>query len=212
MPLPTGTNCITKAEDALRQLLANNSHFQNFCSAVDVVGALARIYTYEVPLPADTERDDFDPTQWLALYPCAVIRMPPSNEWFSFSQTARDQYNSFEFAISFIISFECVLEPDLDEQDQIRTFMNIAGNILQSITIPTVDEPIQYHFVALEAVELTKFAFHKRQDLGDIISLAVKVTREAYPLEELPSVLEGWAAHDEDQMVTHADDLIQFQV
>lgn len=215
MAFAAGTNCITKAEDALRELVSNNAAFQTFSATANAAAALARIYTYEVPLPVDADRDDWKPDEWLALYPCCTIRMPAGNEWFSFVQTARDQYISFEMAISFVLCFEALINPAEDEQEQIRTFMNAAGNILQSLAVPTAEEPVQLMFSGLESLELNKFQFHKRRDLGEVMSLAVKVTREFYPLhtEVEPDVPDNvWAAHDDDEMVTHADEYIQFQV
>lgn len=216
MPFAAGTNCITRAEDALRELLSQNTHFQTFTGTASAAAALARIYTYEVPLPTDSQRDDWSPEEWLDLYPCCTIRVPPGNEWFRFEQTARDQYISFELGISFILTLETVIDPAEDEQEQIRTFLNSACNVLQSLAVPTADEPTQFMFTGLESAELSKFQFHKRADLGDIMSLSVKVTRELFPLdtEDVPDVVpdDNWATHGEDPLVTHAGDFFQFWV
>lgn len=215
MAFDAGTNCVTKAEDALRSLVSNNSQFQAFTSAANAAAALARIYTYEVPLPVDSDRDDWRPNEWLALYPCATIKMPLGNEWFSFQQTARDEFISFEASISFILCLEGIIDPAENEQDQIRKFMNSAVNVLQALTLPTDDEPGQFMFSGLESLELTKFAFHKRRDLGEIICLAVKVTRDSYPLDhEVPGSVpaDAWGTHAGDEMVTHAGDYLEFQV
>ena len=61
MAVAAATNCLTNAEDALRDMIANTAAFQTWVSAADAAAAKASLYYDSLPKPTD---DAYTKTFW----------------------------------------------------------------------------------------------------------------------------------------------------
>lgn len=179
MALATGTNCLTKGEDALRTMLANTSQFQAFVAAGDAAEALESIYTNEVPLPGDADSDEWSPSDWLALFPCAIISPPADGEWLTFDQFASDnQLQLMVTQLGYGLRMEAFVDASVDEQKQIRQFLNKAGDVLEALASRAGLHDGEFGFTSLGNVQLYKYDFARRHNMGHVIGLTMDLRRE----------------------------------
>lgn len=132
-PLVPGTNCITIAEDALVETLAQTQAFQAFVGAEDVEGARSKIYVHDVPMTTE-DRDDWTLTEWQAIYPCAIIGPPPDGNILQMRYTANSVLYDMTADLRFLVRFERLLPANVGStQDEIRDLINAIGDILDGL-------------------------------------------------------------------------------
>lgn len=140
-PNISGTNCLTQAEDGVVELLANLTAFQSFVNVPDAGSAKERIYVHELPATLTDDSDTWDDSEWLSLFPLALITMPTDGPLFEVVQSARDLPIQYDINLRFEVLFEAFPEPSLNLQDQARVFMNHFGSILEEISLVANLEP-----------------------------------------------------------------------
>lgn len=135
-PTIAGTNCITKAEDALIAMIADCPAFQSFIGTVDAVAAKARIYIDDLPAPANDKVDEYTAAEWLALFPCCLIEPPEqSGESLILQHAASGGGGLYEYdpSLAFQIRFERFAPEGVSREDRLRKLKNDIGDIIEQM-------------------------------------------------------------------------------
>lgn len=135
MAIDAGTNCLTKAEDAIRTMLANSTAFRAFVGAADEAEALTKIHIDDFPRPAEDDEDTYTAAEWAAFFPCVLIEPPDSGEAVAFTLLANSGLQwDYSIDSAFQLRFEKYQETDDDDDVESRKFKNAVGDILDELT------------------------------------------------------------------------------
>lgn len=177
MPLTAGTNCFTQAADAVRLMLASSPKVRTFLGAADEAAAQARIYSHEVPRTAIADQDDWDAADYVAQFPCAIVSPPSDGRWFVMKAIARDNTIQYEVDFTFIVRLEAFADPAKDEQEQLRSFENVALDGIEEMLADQTGEPGIFTPTEVTILELYRADFRKRQDLGHLLGVVIQFER-----------------------------------
>ncbi len=131
-----GTNCMTKAEDLLADLLVNTSRFREWLNARTVIEARKRVYFHVLPSPDRMETQDrtehYSRYCWDELRSYVELAVDPEA---GFTLSYAGAPNNFLltdglFVIRFMQWFPC--EAYCDEDDT-RTALNDIGEVLEAM-------------------------------------------------------------------------------
>lgn len=131
-PTIAGVNCLTRAEDAVVETIANSNAFQAMVAAADAAEAKERIYVDHLPNPNE-DRDEWTREQWDALFPLAGVLPPDDDEQVSFLHYANGSGFEYATSLAFHIRFVQRPNPALDIANASREFKNTIGTIAEEM-------------------------------------------------------------------------------
>jgi hypothetical protein len=134
MGLPVGTNCLTKAEDAIRLMLASTTKFQSWVNAIDATQALERVYIDEFEWPDKSVGEEYPADEWATWFPHAIVEPPPDGDSIRIVHYAIGSQWEYHPSYSFIVRFERYRNPEVCNQDDLRDFKNEVGGIVEAMT------------------------------------------------------------------------------
>lgn len=129
-PTIAGTNCLTKAEDALVASLAESAAFQTFVGAATALAARARIHIHDMPMDLDDADAAVAAVDALRL-PYAQISLSASGPLLSLRQSSSDPY--FDANFVFLTRLVRFIPDGLDEQDAARSLLNDSIDIVEDL-------------------------------------------------------------------------------
>lgn len=172
-----GTNCITQGEDAVIKLLSETQEFRDFCGVSSLAEAAARIHPCEVPLPDDIDSETWRPADWISQFPCAIVAPPEQGEWIEYVQTANDGFHSFNVSLRYSVRLERFATNEASRPEQIRSFMNAAGDVLEAIASRANGYEGEFGFTDLTSVDLYSYANVRIRNMGRVFGLTFELAR-----------------------------------
>lgn len=179
-PTIVGTNCLTQAEDAIVALVCNLASFQLFvgCPPGDQLAAKAKIHVHDLPQTLQEDSDTWSDAEHLAMFPLAIIREPLEGEMFTVVQAARDREIRFNLNLRYSLTLEKFAQAGLDDQDQMRDFVNAYGAILDEMVEVANANPGEFAPTGIrQGGSLYRTHYAKREYLGDIIGCTFELER-----------------------------------
>lgn len=164
--------CITKAEERIRDMLANCTQFQTWTGAADATAAKDYIHYTGVPLPNANE-DTTELAYWVSIRPFAIV----STESFRISNLQGPSgiiWVRFEDNISTVDGYS------FDEGE--RLFLNNVGQVMQSgdTSNPGLEElsiTQQYAEIREQQVQhILRTSDNESDTQGDAIAAEVRVS------------------------------------
>lgn len=129
-----GTNCITQAEDALIELLANSAAFRTFTGTANATAAKTKIYLYDVPATAQ-DKDDYSSAEFVALFPCAIIGPPDEGQTLEGRYTANGVNYEYTVDLAFSVRFERQRGASDTDQVAVRKLCNAIGDVIDQLML-----------------------------------------------------------------------------
>ena len=170
MPVPiAGTNCLTKAEDALVMMLSTSQRFQLWCGAIDSSEALARIYTDQLPGPAN--RATYTAAELDNLFPCVAVFTDP-DDGFTRVRSTDTCFKSTQGSL-IAVWHQFVLATD-DEHRADRRLKNAAWDTVEEIE-GSIMVPGNLLFNSVTYRGTHRFEHDMDQSLGGIIYTMMQI-------------------------------------
>lgn len=130
MAVAAATNCLTKAEDALRDMIANTAAFQTWVSAADAAAAKASLYYDSLPQPTD---DVYTKSFWTDEGNFAVL-YTADDDGFAFDfESISAGYNYLASGVLMVDFFHLFALTPIDFQEDHRTAKNQIGDVLEDL-------------------------------------------------------------------------------
>lgn len=178
-PTIIGTNCLTMAEDAVVELVANLSAWQAWIGAPgDVAAAKSRVFVHDLPQTLEADSDTWSDAEYISMYPMCLVREPQDGGMFRIVQSARDQEIRFDPNLMYSVTFEQFAHPNMDDQDAIREFMQSFGAVIDEMVAVANAQPGQFAFTLMQqSGSLYRRHFAKHESLGDVIGCSIELQR-----------------------------------
>lgn len=179
-PSIPGSNCLTRAEDAIVALVANLDAFHEFIglAEADAEGARAKIYVHDIDETAESDRDTWTDDEWTAMFPGAFVREAIDGDTFAATQVARDQVNRFHVSLKYSLAFEAYPDPNYGVEDQSRVFLNHVGNILEEMLSKA--GLVAGEFAPMRITQASPFhrtMYSRRTHLGPLLAMIFHLER-----------------------------------
>lgn len=173
-PLTAGTNCLTKIEDAIVNLLANTTAVQTFLGEANATAAKGRIFLHTIPEAVG--RDAWNATEWLAKFPCVIITGPEDGDVLRLSASSRDEGLGFDLHSKFSVRLEAyAAENETNDEEIARLFLEKAGQVVDDIRDRVGTAAGEYQFTGLALNNVYRGRYDRYVTLGDTLGIKLEI-------------------------------------